>query len=53
MEIEYCWRVGKELPVLNEDEWAQLSPLLSDTIKKIKAYRSEHRCNELTVIQKR
>ncbi|WP_147429627.1 hypothetical protein [Teredinibacter turnerae] len=45
MEIEYCWRVGKELPMLNEEEWAQLSPLLSDTVRKIKAYRAEHGCD--------
>jgi hypothetical protein len=42
MEIEYCWRVGEELPMLNEEEWAQLSSLLSDTVSKIKAYRAEY-----------
>lgn len=42
MNIEYCWKVDKYLPMLNEEEWEQLSPLLTDTIKKIKAYRAEH-----------
>lgn len=45
MNIEYCWRVEKELPMLNEAEWQQLSPLLTDTMKKIKAYRAEHGCD--------
>lgn len=45
MEIEYCWRVGKSLPMLNEEEWAQLSPFLDDTVKKIMAYRAEHNCD--------
>ncbi|WP_428242733.1 hypothetical protein [Gynuella sp.] len=48
MNIEYCWRVGKELPMLNEEEWSQLSPLLKDTIKKIKNYRATHNCDIAT-----
>jgi hypothetical protein len=34
MNIEYCWSVDKELPMLDEKEWEQLSPLLTDTICK-------------------
>lgn len=45
MNIEYCWRVDKELPMLNEEEWQKLSPLLTNTIKKIKAYRAQHGCD--------
>jgi hypothetical protein len=45
MKIEYCWRVDKELPMLNEEEWEKLSPFLSDAVKKIKAYRAEHGCD--------
>lgn len=41
MNLEYCWRADKELPMLGEAEWEQLSPLLTDTIKKIKAYRAD------------
>jgi rRNA maturation endonuclease Nob1 len=45
MEIEYCWRFDKELPMLDEKEWAELSPYLDDTIEKIKKYRFEHNCD--------
>ncbi|TQV65842.1 hypothetical protein FKG94_27955 [Exilibacterium tricleocarpae] len=31
--------------MLNEEEWEQLSPFLSDTIEKIKAYRAKHGCD--------
>lgn len=31
--------------MLNEEEWSQLSPLLTDIIKKIKAYRGKHGCD--------
>ena len=45
MEIEYCWRFKEYLPLLNESEWDQISPLLENTIGKIKAYRAEHGCD--------
>ena len=46
MNVEYCcWRVDKELPMLDEAEWEQLSPLLTDTIRKIKDYRAKHNCD--------
>lgn len=48
MNIEYCWRVDKDLPMLSEDEWDILSPLLTNTIVKIKAYRAEHGCDITT-----
>lgn len=25
----YCWRCGVEMPMLDEDEWARIGPLLS------------------------
>lgn len=31
--------------MLDENEWEQLSPLLTDTIAKIKAYRAGHGCD--------
>lgn len=31
--------------MLDEREWEQLSPLLTDTISKIKAYRAKHGCD--------
>lgn len=38
----YCWRCKKEIPMLDEREWGQLGPLLSNTIQQIKDYREEH-----------
>lgn len=38
----YCWRCDRELPMLDEDEWAQLEPLLANPIDRIKSYREVH-----------
>ncbi len=38
----YCWRCKTELPMLEEHEWKELSPLLTDAIRQIKSYREEH-----------
>ena len=27
----YCWRCKVEMPMLDEDEWARIGPLLSDS----------------------
>lgn len=45
MEIAYCWRVSEYLPMLNEEEWAELAPFLENTIKKIKLYMEKHNCD--------
>lgn len=31
--------------MLNEEEWAELSPYLDNSIEKIKKYRAEHNCD--------
>lgn len=45
MEIAYCWRFSEYLPMLDEEEWAELAPFLEDTITKIKQYRAKHHCD--------
>jgi hypothetical protein len=38
----YCWRCDMILPMLDEEEWAQLEPLLANPIQRIKSYREAH-----------
>lgn len=38
----YCWRCDRELPMLDEDEWARLDPLLIASIENIQRYRHRH-----------
>jgi len=33
------------MPFLDENEWAEISPLLQGSIESIKNYRSEHNCD--------
>ena len=37
--LHYCWRCGVEVPMLDEGEWAELHPLLSSMVGRIKTYR--------------
>ncbi len=43
MRLLWCWRCKMEIPMLDEDEWAQMAPLLRKDIARIKAYLLEHR----------
>jgi hypothetical protein len=46
MSVElYCWRCDKTLPMLEENEWAIVSPLLSDAISQIQQFRVENNCS--------
>lgn len=38
----YCWRCDMVLPMLDEDEWAELAPLLDNMVERIKAYRERY-----------
>lgn len=38
----YCWRCREVLPMLDEDEWAQMAPALDEAVVRIKRYRREH-----------
>lgn len=37
----FCWRCKIPVPMLTEDEWEELEPLLKKDIERIKAYRTE------------
>jgi len=39
--ILYCWRCGTEVPMLDEQEWDQLGPYLTNAIEQIQAYRQK------------
>ena len=38
----YCWRCKIEVPMLEEHEWQQLAPDLTDAVADIKNYRATH-----------
>jgi len=41
-KLLYCWHCKAERLMLDEAEWAQIVPLLSDGIAQTKAYRQRH-----------
>jgi len=38
----YCWRSRTEVPMLDEQEWEEIEPLLRAATEQIKHYRAEH-----------
>jgi hypothetical protein len=38
----YCWRCDRVLPMLDEEEWARMEPLLISSIENIQRYRHQH-----------
>ncbi|MGD1850923.1 MAG: hypothetical protein ACFCBU_10045 [Cyanophyceae cyanobacterium] len=38
-EFHYCWRCKVEVPLLNEDEWEEIGPLLKAGVIEIRNYR--------------
>ncbi len=38
----YCWRCKIDVPMLDEQEWQQVLPLLCDRIEQIKRYRLQN-----------
>ncbi len=42
MKDYYCWRCDQILPFLDEEEWAQIEPLIMASLQQIKDYRSKH-----------
>jgi len=40
--------MDKKLPMLNEREWEEISPLLTNTVEKIKEYHEKHSCDIAT-----
>lgn len=45
MKSYYCWRCKIDMPFLNEEEWAEISPLLYRGVQAIANYQREHQCN--------
>ncbi|MFH2047411.1 MAG: hypothetical protein ABIK92_19965 [Pseudomonadota bacterium] len=45
MENLYCWRCKEIIPMLDEDEWNLVSPLLTNMIQQIKDYRKNNNCS--------
>ncbi len=41
----YCWRCRMDIPMLTEEEWSVVSPLLENPVTQIKRYREEHQCS--------
>jgi hypothetical protein len=38
----YCWRCNTTIPMLTEDEWQQMEPVLSHAIREVQDYRNAH-----------
>jgi hypothetical protein len=50
MKMYYCWRCKIDMPMLDEDEWTQIAPLLVNQSKLIKSYRAQHLCDIKTAV---
>jgi predicted amidophosphoribosyltransferase len=42
MKVMWCWRCKAEVPMLDEEEFAEFSEVYSACIRSVKAYRQEH-----------
>jgi hypothetical protein len=40
--LAWCWRCGKTVAMLDEDEWPRMAPLLRQDLEEIKQYRADH-----------
>lgn len=38
----FCWRCNMVIPMLEDDEWGLVAPLLRDSISELQRYRHEH-----------
>ena len=41
----YCWRCRLAVPMLTEQEWAELEPLINQVILDIQNYRKQFNCS--------
>ena len=41
MKMMYCWRCDSEMPMLDENEWKQLSAVLSECTREVKTARKD------------
>jgi hypothetical protein len=51
-ETLYCWRCRFDVPMLSDDEWATLSPLLADSARRIGAWQAQHGCSLAEALEK-
>lgn len=40
--LTYCWRVKKEVPMLDDEEWQILLPFLAESLEEIKRHRQTY-----------
>ena len=38
----YCWRCQMDIPMLTEEEWKIIHPLLNSSVERIKQYRKQN-----------
>jgi len=48
----YCWRCDAVVPMLDEEEWSIIQPLLNDLVLRIQRYRSAHGCGLAEALSK-
>jgi hypothetical protein len=41
----YCWRCDADVPMLTEDEWARMDPVINESIRDLKAFRQRNDCS--------
>ena len=41
----YCWRCDTHLPMLTEEEWSRIEPLLHQAIEDVNRYRVANDCS--------
>jgi hypothetical protein len=41
MKMMYCWRCDSEMPMLDEEEWEQLSAVLAECTREVKNTRKD------------
>ena len=42
VKVLWCWRCRMEIPMLDEQEFSELHPLLSDGLRATKEFRAKH-----------
>ncbi len=48
MKTYYCWRCQCEIPMLEENEWERIYPVLKVNLEKIVRIRKERECDLVT-----
>ncbi len=51
-ETHYCWRCRMQVPLLDEDEWQEIHPLLRAGMRDLKEYRKQTHASLLEALKK-